>query len=741
MHTLIILRARGSRASKRAMESKTEEKLYVVNRDGEREDVHYGRMTEHIKMLCAKEPPLREVDEALLARKGIDQMIPGITTSQIDNLLAEEAACMARTSDDYIVLAGRMAIHNLHKDVASFYKSKGTADESMCPSDYNAATENLCYYNVVDRLYNNYYSDKHAPLISLEIYEFFSVEDELDEYNDEDEDTGIPYRDIYDQIEDAIDHTKDYERYTYFGIMTMIRKYLNHSIETKQVLELPQHMLMTVALGIHGVNNVKKAIETYKLMSQGYFTHATPTLLNAGRPANQMASCYLFTMGDDSLKAIFECARRCAMISQGGGGVGFNATVLRARGSPIKRFNGIAHGVSHELLGVFNAIARYVDQGGGKRKGAFAVYLEPWHADIEEFIDLRATSGNMEMKCNDLHFGLWINDLFMERVLMDGKWSLFCPTEAPGLVDAYGDEFEALYLKYEAEGKAAKTIRAIDLWNQILDKQQEVSEPYMMYKDAVNRKSNQKHVGTIRGSNLCTEIVEYTSADEIAVCMLMSFALPRYVVLADQHWEIKRMRRDYEDEEMEQVCAIGDTGHFYDFPKLAKHIQVGVYNLNRVIDRMWYPDPAAHRSNMRHRPIGLGVQGLADVFGMMELSWESKEASRLNHDIFYTIYTAGLRGSMECAKIDGPYPSYEGSPASKGLFQPELWSEERLHLTEKYKEKYEGEDWTMLMDPTFGCNVIGSPLKEEIAAHGLRNSLLVAPMPTASTAQLLGNNE
>jgi ribonucleoside-diphosphate reductase alpha subunit len=719
-----------------------EEKLYVVNRDGEREDVHYDRMIDHIKMLCAKEPPLHGVDEALLARKGIDQMIPGITTSQIDNLLAEEAACMARTSDDYVVLAGRMAIHNLHKDVAVLYNAKSSTDPALCPPEYDAATDILRYSHVVKRLYENHYSGHPAPLISHEIYAFFWEHEDHDEYEDEYGGTGVPYYELQDRIENAIVHSRDYDRYTYFGIMTMIRKYLNHSLETKQVLELPQHMLMTVALGIHGVENLKDAIQTYELMSEGYFTHATPTLLNAGRPANQLASCYLFTMGDDSLKAIFECARRCAMISQGGGGVGFNATILRARGSPIKRFNGVAHGVCHELLGVFNAIARYVDQGGGKRKGAFAVYLEPWHADIEEFINLRATSGNMEMKCNDLHFGLWNNDLFMERVMTDGKWSLFCPTDAPGLVDAYGDDFETLYLKYEAEGKARKTIRAIDLWNKILDKQQEVSEPYMMYKDAVNRKSNQKHIGTIRGSNLCTEIVEYTSADEIAVCMLMSFALPRYVVLAEEHEEIERMRREYGEEETEQICAIGDTGHYYDHIKLRKHVQVGVRNLNRVIDRMWYPDAAAERSNKRHRPIGIGVQGLADVFGRLEVSWDSSEASQLNHDIFRTIYFSALRGSMECAKTSGPYPTYKGSPASKGLFQPEMWKEERTHLVEKYREKYEGEDWRMFVDPTIDCETIqGTPLAEEIAEHGLRNSLLVAPMPTASTAQLLGNNE
>ena len=865
-----------------------EEKLYVINRDGEHKDVDMEEITFYLNQLMRIKPRLKNIDTELLAKKAIDSMIPGIKTREINDLLAEEAACMARQSEEYVVLAGRIAILNMHHNVTQTYKTW------LKKMKIKSGSDELSYTMVVRRLYENYYKKDHAPIISAEIHSFM-----CDSIFEDDKPLAIHswIRDgIFEddialiearlKVENAINHNRDYDMYTYFGIMTLIRKYLSKDLITDVLLELPQHMLMTVSLGIHGIDNLDDAIQTYALMSHGFFTHATPTLLNGGRRINQMASCYLLTMGGDSLTDIAECMRRCMMISQGGGGIGISATPLRARGSIIKTMHGKAHGVCHELLRVFNSLAKYVDQGGGKRKGAFAVYLEPWHADVEEFIDLRAINGNMDMKCNDLNIGLWINDLFMERVLNNEPWSLFCPTDAPKLCDAYGKEFDALYEQYERQGLARKTLPAVELWYKILDKQQEVSEPYMMYKDACNRKSNQKNLGTIRGSNLCvagdtlvltgngelpiaslegktvilwngnewsegvkivktgtakdlvrvrfgngahldctpehefylqksddsktppkvpasnlqtgdellkwklplcvphaygslysvrvvsveplstkqdtfcftepkrhmgmfngvqtgqcTEIIEYTSKDEIAVCVLMSFALPKYVVLAHETERLETMRKEYGEEEVEQICRIEDTENFYDFILLARHVGVGVENLNRVIDRMHYPDEAARKSSMTHRPVGMGVQGLADVFGMLEISWDSAIAREINHTIFRTIYEAGLRGSMECAKVDGPYETYEGSPASKGIFQPGLWQDERLLLEKKYTAKYGKEYVNTFFIPASQCVLVNEKLKREIAEHGLRNSLLVAPMPTASTAQILGNNE
>ncbi len=716
--------------------SETQEKLYVVNRSGKREAVHFDEITRHLYVLSTMPPVLDEVDEALLAKKAIDTMIPGITTSQIDNLLAEEAGCMARQSDQYVQMAARIAIHNLHKDVRAFYARK------IGPA--SSRTYVVTYGDVVAHLWNNHYSGHHAPLISKEIFTMVLLSKEIGSADEEQvkefyksvRDIGceetMQMRGRMNKIEAAIDHSRDYDLYTYFGIMTIIRKYLNHNVETKEILELPQHMLMTVSLGIHGTENIDDAIHTYHRMSQGYFTHATPTLLNSGRRVNQMASCYLLAMGGDSLVDICECWRRCAMISQGGGGIGINVSILRARGSPIKRFNGVAHGVGHELMGVFNAIARYVDQGGGKRKGAFAAYLEPWHADIEEFLDLRGNKGSVLLKCNDMHFGLWIPDLFMERVLLDKEWSLFCPTEAPDLYTTYGEEFEALYVRYERQGKARKTMRAVDLWYQIVDKQQEVSEPYMLYKDACNRKSNQQHLGTIRGSNLCTEIVEYTSEDEVAVCMLASIALPKYIIPeCDWHFE-------------------GDIRVTIDDDMLRKDVSTIVRNLNREIDRMWYPIGEAEVSNKKHRPLGIGVQGLADVFAMLGVPWESEEALLFNRYIFSRIYLHAALESCQLAKDKGTYTSYKGSPASQGLLQFDLWKKEHEELTKRYA-KY-GDDASKFYVPLdfemyhkesqYGTDGSAWPLmKEGVELYGLRNSLLTAPMPTATTSQLLGNNE
>ncbi|MEP6792766.1 MAG: ribonucleoside-diphosphate reductase subunit alpha, partial [Saprospiraceae bacterium] len=470
----------------------------------------------------------------------------------------------------------------------------------------------------------------------------------------------------------------------YFGFKTLERSYLLRM--DKQVVERPQHMLMRASIGIHG-EDVASAVETYNLMSEKWFIHATPTLFNAGTPKPQLSSCFLLSMVDDSIEGIFETLSRCAKISQSAGGIGLSIHNVRATGSYIKGTGGTSNGII-PMLRVFNDTARYVDQGGGKRKGAFAVYLEPWHADIQEFLELKKNHGKEEQRARDLFYAMWIPDLFMERVKNDEMWSLFCPNEAPGLCDTYGGEFEALYHKYEQEGKARKVVRAQDVWNSIIESQVETGTPYMLYKDAVNRKNNQKNLGTIRSSNLCTEIMEYTSADEVAVCNLASIALPKFV----------------------------ENGEF-NFKQLFEITRVATRNLNKVIDVNYYPIIEAKNSNMRHRPIGLGVQGLADAFILMRFPFDSPEARKLNKEIFETIYFAALTESCAIAERDGTYQSYEGSPASQGILQYDMWG----------AEPSDRWDW------------IG--LKARIAKHGLRNSLLVAPMPTASTSQILGNNE
>jgi ribonucleoside-diphosphate reductase alpha chain len=487
-----------------------------------------------------------------------------------------------------------------------------------------------------------------------------------------------------DLLDSSIIYDRDF-RYDYFGFKTLTRSYLLRV--NGIIVERPQQMLMRVALGIHK-NDMPAAIKTYNLMSEGWFTHATPTLFNAGTPKPQMSSCFLLTMKEDSIEGIYDTLKSCAQISQSAGGIGLAIHNIRATGSYIKGTNGTSNGIV-PMLRVFNDTARYVDQGGGKRKGSFAMYIEPWHADVFDFLDLKKNTGKEEMRARDLFFALWIPDLFMKRVEENGEWTLMCPHECPGLSDTYGDEFEKLYLSYEAAGKGRKTIKAQDLWFKVLESQIETGTPYMLYKDAANKKSNQQNLGTIKSSNLCTEIMEYTAPDEVAVCNLASLALPKYVT---------------------------EQGTF-DHDKLFEVTYQATINLNRIIDGNYYPVPEAKNSNLRHRPIGLGVQGLADAFIMLGFPFESEEARALNREIFETIYYASMTASKDLAIAEGPYESYAGSPVSQGIFQFDMWG---VTPTNRW-------EWDLL--------------KEEVKKHGVRNSLLLAPMPTASTAQILGNNE
>ncbi|NJB84425.1 ribonucleoside-diphosphate reductase alpha chain [Lewinella marina] len=616
--------------------------MQVVKRSGRREDVSFDKITARIKKLCYG---LDEnfVDHITVSKKVIQGLYDGVTTVELDNLAAETAASMSTVHPDYAQLAARIAISNLHKET----------DKS-----FSATMEGL--YNYVDPK-----TGDPAGLIG--------------------DDTMQVIRDNATTLDAAIIYDRDFE-FDYFGYKTLERSYLMR--RDGAVVERPQHMLMRVAVGIH-LDDIESAIQTYQLMSEKWFIHATPTLFNSGTPKPQMSSCFLLSMTDDSIEGIFETLRRCARISQSAGGIGLSIHNIRATGSYIKGTGGTSNGIV-PMLKVFNDTARYVDQGGGKRKGAFAVYLEPWHADIFEFLELKKNHGKEEMRARDLFYALWVNDLFMQRVKEDGQWSLFDPNEAPGLFDAHSGEFEALYHQYEQEGRARKVVKAQELWFAVLDSQIETGTPYILYKDAANRKSNQQNLGTIRSSNLCTEIMEYTSPDEVAVCNLASLALPKYV-----------------NEESKQ----------YDLDKLVEVTRVVTRNLNKVIDRNYYPIEEARNSNMRHRPIGLGVQGLADAFIMLRMPFDSEEARQLNKDIFEAIYFAACTESIELAKRDGHYESYPGSPASKGELQFDLWG---VTPSDRW-------DW--------------AGLKEDLAKYGMRNSLLVAPMPTASTSQILGNNE
>ncbi len=616
--------------------------MYVVKRDGHKEPVMFDKITDRIKKLCYG---LNDrVDAVKVAMRVIEGLYDGVTTSELDNLAAETAASMTISHPDYAQLAARIAISNLHKNTNKSFSE----------------TMNEMYHYVNPR------TNQEAPLLSEEVHNVIQENSEF--------------------LNSHIIYNRDFN-YDYFGFKTLERSYLL-KINGK-IVERPQHMLMRVSVGIH-LNDLESVIETYDLMSKKFFTHATPTLFNAGTPKPQMSSCFLLTMKDDSIDGIYDTLKQTAKISQSAGGIGLAIHNVRATGSYIRGTNGTSNGIV-PMLRVFNDTARYVDQGGGKRKGSFAIYLETWHADIFDFLDLKKNTGKEEMRARDLFFAMWTSDLFMKRVEADSTWTLMCPNECPGLDNVYGDEFEALYTSYEAQGKGRKTVKARELWEKILESQIETGTPYMLYKDAANRKSNQKNLGTIRSSNLCTEIMEYTSADEVAVCNLASISLPMFVENGKFNHELlfnvtKRVTR----------------------------------NLNKVIDRNYYPVIEAENSNMRHRPVGLGVQGLADAFIMLRMPFTSDEAKQLNQDIFETLYFAAVTASMELAKQEGPYSSYEGSPISKGEFQHNLWNIKDEELSGRW-------DW--------------AGLRKEVLANGVRNSLLVAPMPTASTSQILGNNE
>jgi len=616
--------------------------MFVIKRDGTRESVKFDKITARIQKLSYGLEPTH-VDPIQVAKKVIDGVFDGVTTSQLDNLAAETAAGLTSRHPDYAQLASRIAVSNLHKNtIKSFSKT----------------VEAL--FNYIDPKTN-----LRAQLIADDVYEIVQKNAHL--------------------LDSSIIYDRDFG-YDYFGFKTLERSYLLKMYG--QVAERPQHMLMRVAVGIHK-EDIAAAIETYNLMSERWFTHATPTLFNAGTPKPQMSSCFLLQVKEDSIDGIYDTLKNCAKISQSAGGIGISIHNVRATGSYIKGTNGTSNGII-PMLKVYNETARYVDQGGGKRKGSIAVYLEPWHADIFDFLDIRKNHGKEEMRARDLFTALWIPDLFMKRVEAEGEWSLMCPNECPGLSDCHSEEFEKLYTKYEAEGKFRKQIKARDLWAEIINSQIETGNPYMLFKDAANSKSNQKNLGTIKSSNLCTEIIEYTSADEVAVCNLASLALPRFV-----------------DEK---------TGTF-DHQRLFEVTYTATKNLNKIIDRNYYPIPEARKSNMRHRPIGLGVQGLADAFILMRFPFESDEAKKLNAEIFETIYYASLTASKDLAKIDGPYETFAGSPISQGIFQQDMWN-----VTPSSRW-----EWDVL--------------REEIKKHGVRNSLMLAPMPTASTSQILGNNE
>ena len=616
--------------------------MYVVKRDGRKEPIMFDKITARVRKLNYGLNSL--VDPVRVAMRVIEGLYDGVTTSELDNLAAEIAATMTTSHPDYAQLAARISVSNLHKNTKKSF----------------SATMKDLYEYVNPR------TGKKAPLLSDEVYKI--IEENAN------------------QIDSNIIYNRDFG-YDFFGFKTLERSYLLKL--NGQIVERPQHMLMRVSIGIH-LNDLESAFETYELMSKRFFTHATPTLFNSGTPKPQMSSCFLLTMKDDSIDGIYDTLKQTAKISQSAGGIGLSIHNIRATGSYIAGTNGTSNGIV-PMLRVFNDTARYVDQGGGKRKGSFAIYVEPWHADIFDFLELKKNHGKEEMRARDLFYAMWISDLFMKRVEENSTWTLMCPNECPGLYDCHGEAFEKLYLKYEKEGKGRRTIQARELWDKILESQIETGTPYMLYKDSANRKSNQKNLGTIRSSNLCTEILEYTSEDEVAVCNLASIALPMFI----------------------------EDGKF-NHEELFNVTKMVTKNLNRVIDRNYYPVKEAENSNMRHRPIGLGVQGLADAFIKLRLPFTCEEAKSLNQEIFETLYFAAVTASVEEAEKDGAYKSYKGSPMAKGEFQHNLWGIKDEELSGRW-------DW--------------QALRKRVKKHGVRNSLLVAPMPTASTSQILGNNE
>jgi len=613
--------------------------MFVIKRAGNKESVKFDKITARVQKLAYGLSPL--VDAIDVAKKVVEGLYDGVSTTELDNLAAETAASLTTKHPDYALLASRIAVSNLHKNTIKSFS--GTMEK---------------LYD-----YTDIHNGRKMPLIADDIMEIIRANADI--------------------LDSSIIYDRDFG-FDYFGFKTLEKSYLL-KVDGK-IAERPQHMYMRVSVGIHK-DDIESVIKTYNQMSERWFTHATPTLFNAGTPKPQMSSCFLLSMKDDSIDGIYDTLKQTAKISQSAGGIGLAIHNVRATGSYISGTNGTSNGII-PMLRVFNDTARYVEQGGGKRKGAFAVYLEPWHADVFDFLDLRKNHGKEEARARDLFYALWICDLFMKRVEENGEWSLFCPHEAPGMSECFGDEFEALYHRYETEGRARKVIRAQDLWFAILDAQIETGNPYLLYKDAANRKSNQQNLGTIKSSNLCTEIMEYTSPDEVAVCNLASLALPRFVI----------------------------NGQF-DFDKLYEITYDATKNLNRIIDNNYYPVEEARNSNMRHRPIGLGVQGLADVFILLRLPFESDLAKVLNKNIFETMYFAAMTASKDLAIEQGAYETFKGSPLSKGKFQFDLWD---VKPTDRH-------DW--------------EGLRKDVVKHGVRNSLLMAPMPTASTSQIFGNNE
>ena len=647
--------------------------MRIIKRDGTEETVKFDKISSRIKKQTYG-LDTEFVDYLEVAQKVISGVYDGVTSKELDTLAAETAAAMTRIHPEYSILASRIAISALKKDTKKSFKE---------------TIESL--YSYVDPK-----TGLNAGMVSDEVYEV------VQKYST--------------KIESMIIHDRDYD-FEYFGFKTLERAYLLRI--DGNVAETPQQMYMRVAIGIWG-DNLKEVQKTYDLLSEGFFTHATPTLFNAGTRKPQMSSCFLLDVESDSIRGIYKTLSDCALISQTAGGIGINIHKIRSKGSYIKGTNGISNGIV-PMLKVFNETARYVDQGGGKRKGSIAVYLEPWHADIEDFIDLKKNHGKEEMRARDLFLALWTPDLFMQRIEQDGNWTLFDPAKAPGLIDAYDSDshkaFTELYEKYESEGKGEKTIKARELWAKILENQIETGVPYMLYKDAANTKSNQKNLGTIKSSNLCTEILEYTDDKETAVCNLASIALPKFI-------NIPVGKTKSRDKSLRTV----------DFEKLYEVSYQVAVNLNQVIDKNYYPTPETKRSNMRHRPIGIGVQGLADLFAILGLPFESEEAKKLNKDIFETIYFASMTASNDMAKrefknfeenenlktTDGAYETFVGSPLSEGKFQFDLWNVNASELSGMW-------DW--------------EKLRKLVVKYGVKNSLLLAPMPTASTAQILGNNE